>query len=378
VAIVGAGIVGLGIGWRLRAAGCAVDIFDRGEAGRGASWAAAGMLAAGVETEPSEERLLGLTRESQRLWPGFARELEAASGQEVGYRDEGTLVVALTRDDAERLRFSYEFQRGLGITLEWLTGAECRRREPHLRPGLAAGVYSPEDHQVDNRKLALALRAAFLAAGGRLHENAEVTEICVERDRVRGLRIGDRFHEADIVVLAAGAWSGGIAGLPEAARPPVRPIKGQMLALTMDPAAPLLRHVLWAPGIYLVPRREGRLLLGATVEERGFDARLTAGGLLSLLEAAWRTLPSIEELPVAESWAGFRPGSRDDAPILGPAPVDGLVLATGHHRNGVLLAPVTIDTVSRFVLTGEIAESIRPFGLDRFGARPGVRRPAAE
>jgi glycine oxidase len=378
VAVVGAGVIGLGIGWRLRAAGCMVEVFDRGEAGRGASWAAAGMLAAGVETEPSEERLLALTLESQRLWPDFAREVEAASGCEIGYRDEGTLVVALTRDDAERLRFSYDFQRRLGIALEWLGPAECRRREPHLRPGLAAGVYSPRDHQVDNRKLVIALRAAFLAAGGRLHENAAVSEICVEQNRVRGLALGERRHEADIVVLAAGAWSGGIAGLPEAARPPVRPIKGQMLALAMDPAAPLLRHVLWAPGIYLVPRRDGRLLVGATVEERGFDERLTAGGLLSLLDAAWRAVPSIEELPVIESWAGFRPGSRDDAPILGPSPVEGLVLATGHHRNGILLAPVTVEAVSRTVLTGEIAESIRPFGLDRFSARPGLRRPAAE
>jgi glycine oxidase len=378
VAVVGAGIVGLGVGWRLAAAGCAVDAFDRGEAGRGASWAAAGMLAAGVETEPSEERLLALTQESQCLWPDFARAVEAASGSTIGYRDEGTLVVALTRDDAERLRFNTEFQRSLGIPLDWLNAAECRRREPHLRPGLAAGVYSPRDHQVDNRALATALRAAFLAAGGRLHERAPVDEICIERGRVRGLRSGGRRVEADIVLLAAGAWSAGIAGLPEAARPPVRPIKGQMMALAMDPAAPLLRHVLWAPGIYLVPRRDGRLLLGATVEERGFDASLTAGGLLSLLEAAWRALPAIEELPVLESWAGFRPGSRDDAPILGPAPVEGLVLATGHHRNGILLAPVTVEAISRLVLTGEIADAIRPFGLDRFGDGPGMRRPAAE
>jgi len=373
VAIVGGGVCGLGIGWRLAQAGCPVDVFDRGQAGRGASWAAAGMLAGGVETEPGEEPLLALARESQRRWPDFAREMAAASGIDPAYRDEGTLIVAATRDEAEQLRFTYEFQRGLDIELEWLNGAEVRRREPHLRPGIAAGVYSPGDHQADNRRLVEALREAFQRAGGRLHENREVTAIDVDGGRARGLWCGDRHHAAEVVVVAAGAWSRALPGLPEAARPPVRPVKGQMLALQMDPAAPLLRHVLWATKSYMTPRRDGRLIVGATVEERGFDERLTAGGVFALLEAAWRPLPGIEELPIAEFWTGFRPTSRDDQPILGPAPVEGLVLATGHHRNGILLAPVTADLVADFILRGRLDPVAAPFTLERFTA---ARRPA--
>jgi glycine oxidase len=173
-------------------------------------------------------------------------------------------------------------------------------------------------------------------------------------------------EQADVVVLAAGAWSREIAGIPAAHLPPVRPIKGQMLALSMDPANPLLRHVLWLPRGYLVPRRDGRLLVGGTVEERGFDDRITAGGLLALLEGAWRAVPGIEELPVAETWVGFRPGSRDDAPMLGPSGIDGLVFATGHHRNGILLTPFTAEVVSAYVLTGHLAEAARPFTPERF------------
>jgi glycine oxidase len=365
-AIIGGGVIGLAIGWRLAAAGCAVTLFERGEAGRGASWAAGGMLAAGVETEPGEERLRALNRLSQAMWPEFAAELEAASGMSVDLREEGTLVVALTRDDIGQLRFNYEFQRQLGIRLEWLSGAEVRRREPYLHPNVVAGVWSPEDHQVDNRKVAVALRSAFLAAGGTLREHAPVSAVDIVGERVTGVRVGAERYAFDLVVLAAGAWSSQIGGLPRHARPAVRPVKGQVLALKMDPAAPLLRHVVWAPKAYLVPRRDGRLLVGGTVEERGFDATITAGAVFAMLEGAWRVLPGIEELPIDEMWAGFRPGSRDDAPVLGPCAVAGLVLATGHYRNGILLTPVTADRVARYILSGDVDEAIRAFGIDRF------------
>ncbi|HJU15277.1 MAG TPA: glycine oxidase ThiO [Stellaceae bacterium] len=367
--MIGAGVIGLGIAWRLAQAGCAVSVYDRAAAGHGASRAAAGMLAAAVETEPGEERLLALTLESQRLWPDFARELEAASGLAVEYRDEGTMVVALTHDDAQQLRHAYEFQKGLGLDLAWLSGAEARRREPHLRPGLPAAVLSPRDHQVDNRCLAAALAAAFRRAGGTLHEHCPVREIALAGERACGVVTASGREEADVVVLAAGAWSRDIAGLPREVVPPVRPIKGQMLALRMDKAAPLLRHVIWAPKAYLVPRRDGRLIIGGTVEERGFDDSLTAGGLLALLEGAWRAMPAIEELAIAETWVGFRPGSRDDAPMLGPAGLDGLVVATGHHRNGILLTPVTAAAVSAYVLSGRLPELLLPFTPERFAGR---------
>jgi glycine oxidase len=370
VAIVGGGVIGLSIGWRLAAAGCAVDLFEKDQAGRGASWAAAGMLAAGVESEPGEEALLPLARASQALWPDFARELEAASGGEVGYRDEGTLVVALTRDDAERLRFTFDLQRRLGLEIEWLAGAEALRREPHLSPRVAAACFSPYDGQVDNRRVAMALAAAFRRAGGRLHEQSPVEAIDVAGGAATGVIVAGERRAADIVVLAAGAWAQEVPGIPPAARPPVRPVQGQMLAVRMDAAAPLLRHVVWAPKAYLVPRRDGRLIVGGTVEERGFDRSLTAGGVLALLDGAWRALPGIEELPIEEMWVGFRPGSRDDAPILGTCAVDRLILAVGHHRNGILLTPITADAVSRLILTGRTPEAIRPFGLARFQRAP--------
>jgi len=352
-------------------------VFDRGEAGHGASWAAAGMLAAAVETEPGEEPLLPLTLESQRMWPDFAREVETASGVSVNYRDEGTLVVALNRDDAAQLRHSYEFQKGLGLDLHWLNAAEAREREPHLKPGIAAAVWSPNDHQVENRDLGRALAVAARKAGAELVEHCGVREIVLAGGRAAGVLSGRGREPADVVVLAAGPWSREVAGIPSENLPPVRPIKGQMLALQMDRKAPLLRHVVWLPRGYLVPRNDGRLIVGGTVEERGFDASLTAGGLLALLEGAWRAVPTIEELPIAETWVGFRPGSRDDAPMLGPSGIDGLVIATGHHRNGILLTPVTAAVVSQLVLTGRLPDNALPFSPARFASAPAATRERA-
>jgi glycine oxidase len=373
--IIGAGVIGMGIAWRLAQADRSVTVYDRAEAGHGASWAAAGMLAAAVETEPGEEELLTLTLESQRMWRGFARELKAASGISVEYRDEGTIVLALTRDDAEHLRHTYDFQKSLGLELQWLSGAEARRREPHLRPGIPAAVFSPRDHQVENRRLAQGLGEAARRAGVVLREHLAVREVEIAGGRVHAVVTDHGRDPADVVILAAGAWSREIAGIPSAYLPPVRPIKGQMLALRMDPSAPLLRHVIWAPRSYLVPRQDGRLVIGATVEERGFDDKLTAGGLLALLEGAWRAVPTIEELPIAETWVGFRPGSRDDAPMLGPSGIDGLVIATGHHRNGILLTPLTVDTISAYVLTGRLPEIVEPFTPERFIKRNAQLAP---
>jgi glycine oxidase len=367
VAIIGAGVIGLGIAWRLAACGACVTVFDKGVAGAGASHAAAGMLAACAEAEPGEQALVALGRESQQRWPAFAVDLHAASGVDVELRQEGTLAVALTADDQARLTHHLVFQQQLGLPLQWISAAETRRREPHLAGKLAGAVWSPEDHQVDNRKLATALRIAAERAGTAIREHTAVKEISSAGGRTDGVLLADgtRFA-AEVVVLAAGAWSRGIPGVAPELRPPVRPIKGQMLSLQMDAAAPLINHVIWAPGVYLVPRRDGRLIVGGTVEERGFDTALTAGGLLTLLEAAWRTIPAIEELPIDEMWVGHRPGSRDDAPILGPGPLTGLVYATGHHRNGILLAPVTADTIARLVLEGTLDKAIRPFGVERF------------
>jgi glycine oxidase len=293
--------------------------------------------------------------------------VEAAAGLPVDLRTEGTLVVALTADDQARLHHRLDFQKSLGLPVEWISGGDARRREPHLAPGIAGAVLSPEDHQVDNRKLVAALGVATTRAGAIIREQHAVERILTTGGRATGVALADGTQrEADRVVLAAGAWSRRVDGLPADARPPVRPVKGQTIALRMDPAAPLIAHVVWAPGAYLVPRRDGRLIVGATVEEKGFDAALTAGGVLALLEAAWRAVPAVEELPIDEMWVGHRPGSRDDAPILGPGPVAGLVYATGHYRNGILLTPVTADAVARLVLDGEVDPVIAPFGIERF------------
>jgi glycine oxidase len=367
VVIVGAGVIGLSIAWRLAQRGAAITVFDQGTAGAGASHAAAGMLAICAEAEPGEEALVALGRASQAAWPAFAREVEAAAGLPIDLRSDGTLLVALTADDQARLKHRLEFQQRLGLPVGWSSGAEARRREPHLAPGIAGAVLSPEDHQVDNRKLVAALRVAAERAGVTLREHCAVARMIISGGRAVGAALADGTQvHADAVVLAAGAWSRRIEGLPADARPPVRPVKGQTIALRMDAAAPLINHVVWAPGAYLVPRRDGRLIVGATVEEKGFDAALTAGGVLSLLEAAWRAVPAVEELPIDDMWVGHRPGSRDDAPILGPGPAEGLVYATGHYRNGILLTPITADAIARLVLDGAVDPVIAPFGVERF------------
>jgi glycine oxidase len=244
---------------------------------------------------------------------------------------------------------------------------------------VTGALSSPLDHQVENRQVFLALKKAFLEAGGILREGAEVTGIVTSAGRAAGVTLDDGEEiAAEAVIMAAGPWSRNFDGLPDAVRPPVRPLKGQMIALQMPPDAPLVEHVIWGPRIiYMVPRNDGRLVIGTTVEEMGFDTQLTAGGMLHLLRYAYEIIPGIYDLPLVESWVGLRPTSRDDAPILGPTEMDGLVMATGHHRNGILLAPVTADFVSRYLLTGEIAPEIVPFGLSRFDRDKDARQPVA-
>jgi len=341
-------------------------VLDRSEAGHGATWASAGMLVPYVEAKPGEETPIDLMRYSRDLWTDFARELEEASGIGVSYRTEGALLVALDRDEAEQLKFRYDHQRSLGLPVEWISGYEARQMEPLLSRNVVAAVFSPLDHQVDNRRMALALREAFVRAGGILREHAEVRRMIIENDRVQGVELDNEIIPAETVVLCAGAWSRLISGLPDSVRPPVRPVKGQILILQMPPEAPLLTHVVWGLNVYLVPRFNGWLVVGATVEEMGFDTQLTAGGIFDLLHSAREVLPGIYDLPVVEMRAGLRPGSRDDAPILGTTPIQGLIMATGHYRKGILLTPATALTISHLILKGETMDLIRPFNLSRF------------
>lgn len=371
VIIVGGGVIGLGIGWQLAKAGCTVSIYERNQAGRAASWAAAGMLAPHAEVHFEERELLNMGVQSCRMYPEWVAELETDSRMNVGYRAEGTLIVGVDRDDARELEHLYESQKLLNLKVEWITGREAREMEPLLSPKITAAIWSKDDHQVDNRAMVEALIKAYRNADGILHEDTSVDKIEIVDGKAKGIWVKDNLEEADVIVLAAGCWSSDINGLPKAVQPPVRPVKGQMLALQMEEGV-VLQKVIRAPrakyptDVYLVPKDDGRLVIGATSEEMGFDTRLTAGGLFELLRGAWEAVPGIYDLPVLETWAGLRPGSRDNAPILGKTGVENLIMATGHYRNGILLTPITSREIASLILTDQTSENIAPFQLSRF------------
>jgi glycine oxidase len=366
VAVVGAGVIGLSIAWRLALRGLATAVFEREAVGAGASLAATGMLAAAAEHEPGCRDLLALALESQRQWPKFRAALEAQSGRDIDFREGGTLVVALNRDEVERLRFRHDLHKRCGLPTRWLGGPEVRAMEPGLRGSVAAGLHCADDHQVDPRLVMAALRAAYVAAGGRLFEHCAVAGIDLEGGRVAGVTTDRGSCRAPAVVLAAGAWTRDV--LPPSLVVPVRPLKGQALAVRTTGDTGTLAHIVWTEQIHMAPKGDGRLIVGATVEERGFDDAITAGGLFALLEGARRAFPAIEEMPVEAAWTGFRPSSIDDAPILGATSIPGLVLATGHHRNGYLLAPATAFAIEALIADGALPAVAEPFGLDRFDA----------
>jgi glycine oxidase len=369
VAIVGAGVIGLAIGWRLAAAGFNVALFERDEAGAGASGAATGMLAAATELEPGGADLLALALESQRLWLPFRAELEEETGIDIDYRDEGTLTVAVGRDEVERLRFRHELQTRAGLATQWLDGAATRALEPALRPSVTAGIFCADDHQVDPRRLVPALRRAVVARGGRLVEQVPVYSLDIEGGKVNGVVTPEGLCRAAVVILANGAWAGTRELTGDALVVPVRPLKGQAMGLRANARTGLPMHVVWTDQVHLAPKAGGRLVLGSTVEECGFDHSITAGAVFALLEGARRALPSIEDMEIEAIWTGFRPTSDDDAPILGACGIAGLALATGHHRNGILLAPGTAQAICDLVTTGAMTGAATRFGIDRFAPR---------
>jgi glycine oxidase len=374
VAIVGAGVIGLSIAWRLALRGLTTAVFERATAGAGASLAATGMLAAAAEHEPGCHDLLALALDSQRQWPQFRAALEAQSAGDIDFRRSGTLVVALSRDEVERLRFRYDLHKRCGLPTRFIGGPEVRALEPALRPSVAAALSCADDHQVDPRLVMAALRAAYIAAGGRLLEHCAVTAVDLEGGRVAGLATANGGCRARTVVLTAGAWTGDL--LPPGLIVPVRPLKGQALAVRTTGDTGTLAHVVWTEQIHMAPKGDGRLIVGATVEERGFDDAVTAGGLFALLEGARRAFPGTEEMAIEAVWTGFRPSSIDDAPILGPTSIPGLVLATGHHRNGYLLAPATAFAIEALIADGALPVLAQPFGLDRFDLAAAHRQAA--
>jgi glycine oxidase len=366
VAVAGGGLVGLACAWRAAERGLSVVVLERGQAAAAASSVAAGMLAPVTETDFGEEALLRLGLASRDLWPAFAAELEERSGLPTHLEESGALVVAAERDDVGELRRLNELQRELGLDAEWLGPRDCRRIEPGLAPRIAGGVLAPRDAHVAPRAVATALAAALAAAGGELVEGAEVAEVEREGERVTGLRTveGARVRAAQ-VVIAAGPWSPALD--PEGSGPPVRPVKGQLIELgaRRGQAVPIER-IVRTPRCYLVPRGDDRVVLGATVEEQGFDTAPTADGVYRLLEAAWEVVPEIGELELAEVRVGLRPGTPDNAPVLGPGALEGLVWATGHYRNGVLDAPVTARAVAELLAGEGWPDELRSFAPERF------------
>jgi glycine oxidase len=363
--IVGAGVIGLSIGWRASQLGLSVLVLDRSDPPDGASTVAAGMLAPVTEATYGEDALLRLNLESARRWPGFAEELSMSAGVDLSGHEPGILHLALDRDQAEALRRLFDYQQSLGLEAEWLASSACRRLEPGLHPSTRAGILAHADAAVDPRKVVEALRAALRAAGGELRLAGEVAEVTGGSDPAVRLRSGETIP-AGTVVVAAGSWSGRIAGVPPYLGKAIRPVKGQILRLRQAASFPVpVTRVLRTEEVYLVPRPGGEVVVGATVEEKGFDAAPTAGGVFELLRAAGELLPGVREMELVEVAAGLRPGTPDNAPLLG-AVAPGLVVATGHYRNGVLLAPVTADGIAGLLAKGDLPDELAAFAPDRF------------
>jgi glycine oxidase len=345
--IVGAGVVGLACAWRLAQRGAGVAVIERAAEPAGASRVAAGMLAPVGELAFGEPELLKLTLAAAERYPAFVAELEAAGGVATGYERRGALHVALDRDEAAELRRVHELQRSMGLGAEWLPPRRCRELEPGLTPSFNGGVHAPDEAMVDPRALAAALQAALAAKGIDVMFETEATAALTEGERIVGVRTAAEAElRAPTTVLAAGAWSGAAEWLPEPARPPVRPVKGQILELRSRDGAPPCQRILCSERVYLVPRPDGRLIVGATVEEQGFDTAVTAGGVHELLREAYRLLPDVAEMELLEAAASLRPGTPDNLPLTGPSPVEGLLWATGHYRNGILLAPLAAEAIA--------------------------------
>ena len=365
--VVGGGVIGLACAWRAAQAGLRVRVLERDIPGAGASGIAAGMLAPVGEASWGEDRLHRLAERSHDAWPSFASELADASETDIGYLGLGALHVALDRDESDELRRRYELMGELGLEARWLTPSEARKLEPGLTPRCAAAVLAPHEAAADPRMLVRALHIACQRAGVEVLEGAEVVAPIGDGEGIEGVRTArGEEHRALHTVACTGAWTGSAEWLPREGRPPVRPVKGEILTLRATRGAAPCERIVVSERVYLVPRADGRLVVGATVEELGFDTAVTAGGVLELLREAYRALPEVAELELVETVAGLRPGTPDNLPLIGPGAVEGLILATGHFRNGILLAPLTAEAVASLLLGEEVAPEVAAADPARF------------
>lgn len=365
IAIIGGGIIGLGMGWQLARRGVEVTVFEKGRAGGEASWVAAGMLAPYAEVGFEEIDLMKLGQRSLQLYPQLLDELSEDVSSVPVFDRCGTLMTGIDRDDTERLKRLYDFREKLELSVELITGTEAREREPLLSPKVVSGIWLPEDAQIDNRKLVQALQEAFKQAGGKLREKTKVEKVKTGNSSVEGIVTENSEYSFDKVVVAAGCWSQQIEGIPGRFRPPIRPVKGQVITLEKTDDCPL-KGTVRSPRMYMVPKEDGTIRLGATSEEKGFDKRPTAGGQKELLEDGWEIIPSIFDLPLVETIAGLRPASRDHAPIIGETNIPGLFYAMGHYRHGILMMPVTVYTLVDEILGGTAPAWMKPFRPQRF------------
>lgn len=359
VAIIGGGVIGCSLAWRLATRGCDVTVFEKGELCQEASWAAGGILSPHIELSPGP--LLQLGQASLSLYPSFLSELSQTS-KAPSLSSDG-LVELVSEDEISSLQQKFPEISSWAPSARWCSQAELSLLEPALG-SFSAGVFLPEERAVEPRLLCQALLEAARAAGVTLLPNTEVRRILHQNATLVGLDVGGEQRRYDDVILAAGSWSGLVAEgiLPFGL---IEPVRGQVLLLS--PEKPLLSRVVYANGGYLVPRPNGQLLVGATTEHTGFEKAVTAAGVSRLLSLAMRTLPALSEAKLLDAWSGLRPGSKDGLPILGPSPIRGLSLATGHYRNGILLAPITASLMTSFVLGEPTSLPLSPFSVERFG-----------
>ncbi|MGA2925864.1 MAG: glycine oxidase ThiO [Solirubrobacteraceae bacterium] len=384
VIVIGGGVIGLAVAWRACERGLRAVVLERGRPGHATSWLGAGMLAPIAEANARERRLLALGLESARMYPAFVTELQAASGREdVGYLRCGTLLAARDADEAQALERELALRASFGLRVARLRASAARRLEPALAPTLRLALDVPDDHAIDPRKLTAALVEAIVRRGGEVRAGAQVARLTITDGRVRGVALAGGTHvDAEHVVIAAGVWSPLIEGVP--APVPVRAVKGQIMRLHDRTGPGLLTRVTRLASTYVVPRGDGRYVIGATMEERGFDTTVTAGAAFELLRDASELIPGVSELVIDELAAGLRPATPDNAPVIGAGDAIGLHWATGHHRNGILLAPVTAELVAGALAGGSGPEPAPPelagaFAPERFaGAVPGGRWPDTE
>jgi glycine oxidase len=369
VIVVGAGLIGLAIAFELAERGASVRVYDRGEPARAASWAAAGMLAPYTE-RITNDALLAFCAASLSEYPAFVRRVCEASGIDAHLRLDGVVYAAFESDGLEALHEHGRILQSRGVECEMLDRTGALSAEPWLGTALLGALVKNDEGYVDNRRLGRALAAACETRGVRIERSASIVVECDSR-RVLGVRTDCGFVGARAVINACGAWAAQLSQLPLSCVPPIQPIKGQMIALSVPVG--LVRRATWVPGAYLVPRDDGRLLIGATVESTGFDERTTAQGIHELLHAALAAAPALATFTMTESWAGLRPGTPDGLPFLGPTPIDGFFLAAGHYRNGILLAPATARSIADAIETGDVS-ALEPFLLARLGTEAAPPR----